>query len=329
MPWFPKKTTGPVGEGQIIAIVGPKLWDKNPAYSKNIQLVSTRKEDAYSEFSLQAAAAVSAAVGPYGTAPRAKVVYTTANIEGIIPAGGSALSFRDFSKRETPLRELYQGLRFLENYMEQGNRLDVVSTSAGWRDGDPFSRRLNDVAFRLENGDRKLPVYSMNRFSLGEKGNPFFCCDQSGPVPLKTDEQSLTDKYSLFDWKNLKDRVGIPVEGIQIACGDPSHAAYQRSSLYKSGGGGDSAHLAPHVVAGLFGLAKEQCGHLTKKGFEKLVLDTAQKTTIDTENGPLSFRIPNPLELIKAARKKGGARSRNEAFRVVRPSNKGGAVYAL
>lgn len=300
MTKFSKKTTGPAGENCIIGIIGPRLWEQ-AAYVRNLRVVSIRKEDARMDYSLYAAGAVSAAVGPHGTAPDAKVDYITADMESIVPAGPNAFGRMNSSKRETPLRNLYNGFEFLENSLKQGSKIDVIATSAGWPDNGPFSRALNQAVVRLENGKPEVPVYSMNDFSLEGKRNTFFCFDQKGPIALDG------DKNNPLEGKALRNKVGIPIEGIQIACGAPSHAAFQRSLVHKAGEG--AAYLGPHVVAGLFCLAKQQFANVTKKEFEKLVRATAQKATLETQEGSVSFKIPNPGLLIEAAYRQNNKRS--------------------
>lgn len=235
------------GKGCVIGIIDQPSWLGNPLFSENIASLfqvagasCARENDKWAP--MHGAAVVSIAVGEIGVAREASVVYA---------------AIRTSLGRRTLLANHEHALEAFQAYANAGNRLDVLSTSHGWRDWEAGAKQNRDLVEWFE--ARNIPVFSTNEPMI-------YPC---GPLGLAADWRKLPTPPERYHRQ-----IAIPVDERLIACRNRQEIDRCGSLFYRIQSGGIS--WAVPFLAGLFALAREASPRITRHQFQDLLLRTGR-----------------------------------------------------
>jgi len=278
------------GRGQVVGIIDQPLWRGHAGYRDRIldyqvvEGIDPGHDLDFANTSYHGAAVVSIAADKHiGIAPDAKIVYR---------------AYASWVPGKT-LHNHYAALKSMLDYVEDGNRLDVISTSFGWNEASPWGRKSTAIVHKFEE-EYKIPVFSS--ITMSSMAMP---CGPYGAVRFTEDDHhQLIEKDLTLAQTN--GRVAIPVDFRPLACWHPGQRNYLNAFYYREAEGGIS--WAVPFVAGLFADARERRNgvdkdypKITKNEFIDLLRQTAQTVTL----GKYSFPAVDIKAFMEAVQRPG------------------------
>ena len=235
------------GKGTVLGVIDQASWLDHPAYKDNIKQVfqvneETPKYGLPEEAPMHGALVLSIAVGEVGVAKEAKVVYCA----------------KEAGERNITMKNTIKSFDRLRQYVEEGNQLDAISISLGWRQYQEYGPENNERVAWFEK--RNIPVFTCEDHLL------FPYCKNGVP-------KWFLERNPGFNVK--QGQVAFPVGNRLIASEDKRRIEKEGGLYYYDMEEGGLSSATPYK-AGLFMLAREAQPSIAREAFEAVLSRTAK-----------------------------------------------------
>lgn len=261
------------GKGTVLAVIDQASWLDHPAYKDNIKQVFQINEDTPrfglpEEAPMHGALVLSIAVGEIGVAKEAKVVYCA----------------KEAGSRNVSMKNTIKAFDRLKQYVEEGNHLDAISISLGWRQYQEYGPENNE------------------RVAWFEKRNiPVFTCEDQLLLPFGKDGSPAWFQKNNPGFEVRPGQVAFSIGHRLIASEDKRRIEKEGGLYYYDMEEGGLSSATPYK-AGLFMLAREAQPSIAREAFEALLSRTAK--VVQFPSGE-SLPVADMSALEKALKPKG------------------------
>ena len=235
------------GKGTVLGVIDQASWLDHPAYKDNIKQVfqvneETPKYGLPEEAPMHGALVLSIAVGEIGVAKDAKVVYCT----------------KEGGERNVIMKNTLKAFDRLKQYVEEGNHLDAISVSLGWRQYQEYGPENNE------------------RVAWFEKKNiPVFTCEDQLLLPFCKNGTPTWYLKNCPGFEVKPGQVAFPIGHRLIASEDKRRIEKEGGLYYYDMKEGGLSSATPYK-AGLFMLAREAQPSIARDAFEAVLSRTAK-----------------------------------------------------